>query len=57
MNINTSKKEIEAFLKYFYYVEGIAQSEGYNTAKYWVIPARGLHDKLMRARDLQGDVK
>jgi hypothetical protein len=57
MNINTSKKEIVAFLKYFYYVEGIAQSEGYNTEKYWVVPARGLHDKLMKARDLLGDVK
>ncbi len=43
----TEKGELKAFLGYFYFVEQIAQNEGYNTGKRWTTRVRRAHERLM----------
>lgn len=55
--ISITDTELKAFLKYFYYVEGIAQDEGYNTGVKWTDRAREFHNKLLNAQKLMETAK
>jgi hypothetical protein len=48
--IKATKRELNAFLKYFYYVEGIAQESGYDTASHWTGNAVAFHDRMLKAK-------
>ena len=49
IEIKTERAELSAFLKYFYYVEEIAQANGYNTGVQWTVKASAFHERLMKA--------
>lgn len=52
--ITVNAKELAEFLKYFYYVEEIAQNTGLETGSRFTDATRSLHSKLMKAEQELG---